>query len=165
SHSGRRPFECNICQKTFGHAISLTQHRRKFSSAECGKSFKRVQHPQHSPAHPQRHPPYPCEYCGKRFHQKSDMKKHTYIHTGEKPYRCSECGKAFSQSSPTSSLTAASTALQALQLRQLRPARSNARWTFAAIWRRSIRRRLAKRLPWLTKPLSHSVDSILSACV
>ena len=27
--------------------------------------------------------PYPCQYCGKRFHQKSDMKKHTYIHTGE----------------------------------------------------------------------------------
>jgi growth factor independent 1 len=26
--------------------------------------------------------PYPCPYCGKRFHQKSDMKKHTYIHTG-----------------------------------------------------------------------------------
>ncbi|WAR31447.1 GFI1-like protein [Mya arenaria] len=26
--------------------------------------------------------PYPCSYCGKRFHQKSDMKKHTYIHTG-----------------------------------------------------------------------------------
>ena len=27
--------------------------------------------------------PYPCQYCGKRFHQKSDMKKHTYIHTGK----------------------------------------------------------------------------------
>lgn len=27
--------------------------------------------------------PYPCSYCGKRFHQKSDMKKHTYIHTGK----------------------------------------------------------------------------------
>ncbi|KAG7264653.1 hypothetical protein CRUP_032060 [Coryphaenoides rupestris] len=26
--------------------------------------------------------PYPCQYCGKRFHQKSDMKKHTFIHTG-----------------------------------------------------------------------------------
>jgi len=26
--------------------------------------------------------PFPCMYCGKRFHQKSDMKKHTYIHTG-----------------------------------------------------------------------------------
>lgn len=43
--------------------------------------------------------PYPCIYCGKRFHQKSDMKKHTYTHTGEKPYNCTLCGKSFSQSS------------------------------------------------------------------
>ena len=27
--------------------------------------------------------PFPCKFCGKRFHQKSDMKKHTYIHTGK----------------------------------------------------------------------------------
>lgn len=27
SHSGTRPFECGICGKTFGHAVSLDQHR------------------------------------------------------------------------------------------------------------------------------------------
>merc|ERR1712154_706355 len=43
--------------------------------------------------------PFPCPYCGKCFHQKSDMKKHTYVHTGEKPHKCRLCGKSFSQSS------------------------------------------------------------------
>uniref|UniRef100_A0A8D3A1I4 Growth factor independent 1A transcription repressor a n=1 Tax=Scophthalmus maximus TaxID=52904 RepID=A0A8D3A1I4_SCOMX len=93
SHSGTRPFECGICGKTFGHAVSLDQHRavhsqeRSFSCKICGKSFKRSSTlSTHLTA-------------GKRFHQKSDMKKHTFIHTGEKPHKCQVCGKAFSQSS------------------------------------------------------------------
>ena len=34
SHNGKRPFACHLCNKTFGHEISLSQHRFVANSHE-----------------------------------------------------------------------------------------------------------------------------------
>jgi growth factor independent 1 len=31
SHNGKRPFACELCNKTFGHEISLSQHRSVYT--------------------------------------------------------------------------------------------------------------------------------------
>uniref|UniRef100_A0A182UR81 Protein krueppel n=1 Tax=Anopheles merus TaxID=30066 RepID=A0A182UR81_ANOME len=41
--------------------------------------------------------PYICIQCNKGFLRRSDLKKHTFVHTGVRPYACDQCGKSFSR--------------------------------------------------------------------
>ncbi|XP_049282592.1 zinc finger protein 583-like [Anopheles funestus] len=41
--------------------------------------------------------PYICVQCNKGFLRRSDLKKHTFVHTGIRPYACDQCSKSFSR--------------------------------------------------------------------
>ena len=72
-----RPYQCQICDKTFKRRSSLATHRFIHTNTK----------------------PHDCNVCKKQFLRKSDLKKHLLMHTGRKPYQCQHCGRRFSQSS------------------------------------------------------------------
>ncbi|KAL1395249.1 hypothetical protein pipiens_011388, partial [Culex pipiens pipiens] len=101
-HLGLRPYECELCQKTFSSKTILKNHMlvhvsdRPFSCEICGKTFARKRNwKDHAMTH-QESKPWECEVCKMQFRIETQFMTHKKRHTGVRPYKCTYCEKVFS---------------------------------------------------------------------
>ena len=102
--TGKRRYECDVCNKLFDRSSNLITHRRThtgekpFTCMECGQTFN---HSSNLISHRRIHTgqkPYTCDDCGRTFSQSTSLITHRRTHTGERPYVCHDCDQTFSQS-------------------------------------------------------------------
>ncbi|KAK7493315.1 hypothetical protein BaRGS_00015441 [Batillaria attramentaria] len=105
THEGKRAYQCPHCPRQLWSVDNLKQHiivihsgleRKKDVPCEvCGRLFhskRRVQMHIRCAHEAKR---FKCSYCPKMLKNKSGLKAHESIHSGELPFECQECDAKF----------------------------------------------------------------------
>ncbi|XP_043936739.1 uncharacterized protein LOC122809357 isoform X2 [Protopterus annectens] len=99
--SGRKEYQCCVCDKFFLYTRSLCRHARIHSGQKpfvcsiCGRRFQDVTAlREHNFIHVGQRP-YKCSVCHKRFRRNATLLEHRRVHLGDKPYQCLVCLKSF----------------------------------------------------------------------
>lgn len=101
----REIFHCQFCDVVFPDSISCTTHEQKshdpvqpYDCLAC--SFKTDQHSTLIHHIKQTHnfeKPFYCHQCSKTFIRRSDLRKHTFVHSGIRLFSCDICKKSFTR--------------------------------------------------------------------
>ncbi|XP_063374070.1 zinc finger protein 497-like [Cydia amplana] len=96
---------CQYCDQAFisqdkckEHEVTCHDPNLPFKCIECSLVFpERNQYVQHIKQVHGTDKPYHCPECDKSFGRRSDLRKHSIVHTGIRPFQCQYCLKSFSR--------------------------------------------------------------------
>lgn len=104
TNESKNTFLCQYCDMAFTTQMNCDEHESRHDAANpfiCNfcpfRTVNRQVLIQHIKESHDNERPFVCTLCNKGFCRRSDLKKHTIVHTGVRPFSCPVCSKSFSR--------------------------------------------------------------------